>query len=55
MNAILGTATAIIEVAAPSTAQGFAPTAFPQRLASEQLQSTDSTGSQDSIMTQEIG
>ena len=40
------------EMAALPTARGFAPAAFPQHLASEQLQSTDSTGSQDSIMTQ---
>jgi len=39
-------------MAALPTARGFAPTAFPQHLASEQLQSTNSTGSQDSIMTQ---
>jgi hypothetical protein len=54
MNAILGAATAIIDIVAPPIARGFAPTAFPQHLASEQLQSTDKTGSQDSIMTQEI-
>jgi hypothetical protein len=34
------------------TARGFALNAFPQHFASKQLQSTDSTGSQDSIMTQ---
>jgi hypothetical protein len=34
------------------TARGLAPAAFPQHLASERLQSTDCTGSQDSVMTQ---
>jgi hypothetical protein len=41
-----------VEMAALPTARGYASTAFLQHLASEQLQSTDSTGSQDSIMTQ---
>jgi len=41
-----------VEMAALPTARGFAPTTFPQHFASEQLQSTDGTGSQDPIMTQ---
>jgi hypothetical protein len=52
MSAIVETTIVIIEMAALPTGRGFAPTDFPQHPASEQLQSTDSTGSQDSLLTQ---
>ena len=41
-----------VEMAALPTAHGFAPNAFPQHLASKQLQSADTTTSEYAIMTQ---